>query len=205
MRWWSLVVVPVLLGGVLLGGAPAYAHAELVSSDPADGAALDTAPAQVVLTFSSEVNPDLSRVAVTVDGAPADTGAPTVRGATVTVPLPGGAGGYRVVYRVVAADGHRVDGQLRFTAAAAAAPGPSGTGGASDAASPSEPGSPSVAAKPRTVTRSWVWLLVGLGGVGLFGALAYVLTIGRNRGEDVPSSVRSTDPADRDGGSGSGG
>lgn len=197
MRWlW--VVVPVLLGGVLLWGGPAYAHVELTSSTPADGATLDTAPGEVVLTFSGEINPELAEAAVTVDGKSADAGPVTVKGATVTVPLPGDEGDYRVAYRVVAADGHRVDGQLRFTAAAPA-------GNRDPAASPSEasPSSeaanPSPAAKARTVTRSWVWVLIGLGGVGLVGALAYVLISGRKRPEDEPSSA-DTDPSDRDGG-----
>ncbi|MGH3655828.1 MAG: copper resistance CopC family protein [Micromonosporaceae bacterium] len=197
------LAVPVLLGGVLLGGGPAYAHVELTSSTPADGAALRTAPSEVVLTFSGDINPELTEAAVTVDGKSAGAGPATVKGATVTVPLPGDEGDYRVAYRVVATDGHRVDGELRFTAAAPAGnPDSSATsapGSPSDAGETARAASPSPAVKARTVTRSWVWLLIGLGGVGLVGALAYVLISGRKRPEDVPSSA-DTDPSDRDGG-----
>ena len=50
-----LAACVVLAGSVLLGSAAAAAaHDALVGSDPADGAALDAAPAQVVLTFSAD-------------------------------------------------------------------------------------------------------------------------------------------------------
>ncbi len=56
------VVVGVLVGalGGPLTAVPALAHAELVKSDPADGASLDQAPAEVRAWFSEELDPDAS-------------------------------------------------------------------------------------------------------------------------------------------------
>jgi hypothetical protein len=192
-----VAVVVSILAGVLLGAAPAYAHVDLLSSDPKDGAKLAAPPSQAVLKFSEPLDPQLTKVAVTIDDKPVKLASPArTQGDTITVPLAGGGGKYRVVYRVVGTDGHRVDGDIRFTVAGAKggagspAPLPSGkpsAGTGSPAASDSSAGLDAAPTKPAgTVTHSWVWLVVGLGAVLLLGGLAYVLTVGRKRGEDVP-------------------
>ena len=199
MRWvlrW-LAVVPMVLAGSLLGAFPAYGHVSLASSDPADGAALDAPPAQAVLVFSDPVNGALSRAALLIDGAPVTPPQPVrVDRDTITVPLPAQAGRYRVAYRVVGTDGHRIDGQIRFTVS-----GPPRGSTPASAAVPDQPsddaGTPRQAGnsvRPALVrgNQSSLWPLAGLGALLLLGALAYVLTIGRNRGKEASSSVGTT-------------
>lgn len=199
MRWvWRwLAVVPMVLAGSLIGAFPAYGHVSLASSDPADGATLDTPPVQAVLVFSDPVNGALSRAALLIDGAPVTPPQPVrVDGDTVTVPLPAQAGRYRVAYRVVSADGHRVDGQIRFAVNGAPTSATPPSAAVSDQPS-SDAGTPARAADPARPalvrgSQSSLWPLAGLGALLLLGALAYVLTIGRNRGKEASSSVGTT-------------
>jgi copper transport protein len=113
-----LAAVALGLVGLALWASPASAHAELESSDPADGANLDAAPTVVTLVFSESVRAELGAVRVfDADGERIDNGALTVAGATVTVGLQPdvGDGAYIVTYRVVSADGHPVRGAVTFT------------------------------------------------------------------------------------------
>ena len=96
----------------------ASAHTELIASDPADGAVLQSAPAAVTLTFSEELVGLQPVLLVTgPDGQANHAGEPRLDAATLaidvaplTVP-----GVYSVAYRVVSADGHPVEGQISFT------------------------------------------------------------------------------------------
>jgi copper transport protein len=114
-----------LVGGWLLvgviGAAPALAHATLVSTDPADGTRLQSAPAQVTLTFSEKVSLDVGYVKVVdnrghevEDGKAAHPGD---KGDMASVKLKSGLGdgGYIVSYRVVSADSHPINGAVAFT------------------------------------------------------------------------------------------
>ena len=107
---------------VLLGGAgPAAAHDVLVGSDPADGAALDRAPASITFTFDQPVQNFQPVIAVTgPDGRSQTTTGVQVLGNVVSAPVTlGAAGAYVAAYRIVSADGHPVSGQIRFTVATA--------------------------------------------------------------------------------------
>ena len=92
-----------------LGALPL--HARLTASSPADGSTARTV-AEIVLTFSEQVNP--SFVAVTVEGPEGDEtdGGPAVDGREVRQALVSGlaAGGHVATFRVVSADGHPVSG-----------------------------------------------------------------------------------------------
>jgi copper transport protein len=110
----------VLVTGTLaLLAGPALGHAWLVETDPADGAALDSAPQRVTLTFNEPVDlpEDGLRVfdaeAQRVDDGAVDTGS----GAVIAVALPDDLpdGGYLVTYRVVSADSHPISGVTGFT------------------------------------------------------------------------------------------
>ncbi|MGE3622056.1 MAG: copper resistance protein CopC, partial [Acidimicrobiia bacterium] len=106
------------IGLVALVPSPAAAHATLVASDPADGARLDAAPAQVRLTFSERVSADLGGLQVVdAGGSRVDRGAVEVTGSVVEVglrpDLPDGT--YVATYRIVSADGHPVRGGLVFS------------------------------------------------------------------------------------------
>jgi hypothetical protein len=112
------------------------------------------------------VRPDFARVLVRdEDGVDRVVGAPAVNGSNVAVtvrPLDA-AGGYRVVYRVVGADGHEVAGEFGFRvspAGARAARAATSAGGAvrsTDAALAGGPGS----------SRGWTGAVAVLGLLGL--------------------------------------
>ncbi|WP_263731936.1 copper resistance protein CopC [Cellulomonas sp. SG140] len=175
------VLVAALVGvlGVAVAG-PAAAHDELVSTDPADGATVPTAPDQVTLTFTDKAIALGTEVKVTApDGSVVSTGDPQLGPTTVAQPLAPArpAGTYTVVWRVTSADGHPVSGTFRFVATSAvgvAAPTasavpsevPSATPGAS-VASPSAAGpapTPSASADPvpsASTGRPSYWLVVG--------------------------------------------
>lgn len=115
-----------LSAGLLLVGAPgAAAHDRLVSSSPAADETLDAVPAEVVLTFSAEVQ-ELGTVAELHEGGGAVVAADASRvdGRDVVLDVPDDlpAGEYDVVYRVTSSDGHPISGEIPFTLDVAAAP-----------------------------------------------------------------------------------
>ena len=112
----------LVLGAVFLGGAaaPAEAHAALSASEPADGATLERAPDEILLSFSEPVDPKISSIRVL------DTnGRNVARGSAQTLPADAkkyrirlsaiGEGVYIVSWRVLSrADGHVTGGTLAF-------------------------------------------------------------------------------------------
>ena len=176
------VLMAILL--LLIAHAPAAnAHTELLLSDPADGARLDTVPAEVLMTFSEDLLPETVNVSV------ADGNGMVIRvldlvvdGAYVTVSWPAGLTGpdYTVNYRVVSQDGHPVSGSIAFTA---------GPPAVSPAPVPSPVGSvtPPVTTEPDSETSS---LPVG-GLAAIAGGLSVGIAIGflfmlRRRGSGTP-------------------
>ncbi len=116
-----------LLSGiaVVATATPAFAHAELIDSNPAEDAALATPPQQVVLTFNEPVTLGANPVTVTGPGGASWTvGAPVADGAVLTAPVQasGPAGTYSIIYEVVSTDGDDVTGAVTFTLTAAVAP-----------------------------------------------------------------------------------
>ena len=115
-----LLLLVLLAGWLSLGVAtagPAAAHAELVSTDPGEGARLDAVPGTVTLTFSEGVSLGAGYARVLgADGERVDTGAAEVDGDTVTVPLRGDLpdASYVVTYRIVSADSHPISGAFAF-------------------------------------------------------------------------------------------
>ena len=112
----SLIAVLTALAAVVFAG-PAAAHDVLLSSDPADGSTVQTAPPSVTLTFDQPVQNFEPVVTVTgPDGQSYQSGSPTVDSTVVTNavgPLTA-AGEYLIAYRVVSADGHPVVGEVKF-------------------------------------------------------------------------------------------
>lgn len=111
------------------GAIPARAHDQLLGSDPADGAILDTPPGAITLTFSAEILPVAPTVRVQdAAGAVVVDADPFVAGAVVTQPMPTvPPGAYTVTWRVVSTDGHPIEGTFAFTVASAADASPSAT------------------------------------------------------------------------------
>lgn len=102
---------------VLLALAPipaAMAHAQLLSTEPAENAVLDIAPKAFVLTFNEPVSP-LALKLIGPDGGATDVEA--TGGTTVTVRAPTGLarGTHVLSYRVVSTDGHPIGGSLLFS------------------------------------------------------------------------------------------
>ncbi|MBW8803730.1 MAG: copper resistance protein CopC/CopD [Catenulisporales bacterium] len=112
-----------------MAAAPtASAHATVVSTDPANGALLATAPARVTVTFNEAVELQLGAVRVFApDGSQAEAGsAEHLNGKpeTASVPLKAGLrnGTYVVSWRVLSADSHPVRGAWTFSVGATSAP-----------------------------------------------------------------------------------
>ncbi|GAA1401677.1 copper resistance CopC family protein [Oerskovia paurometabola] len=119
----ATLAAALLLG---IGGAvPAQAHDRIISSDPADGAQLDAAPAALTMTFSTEPLAVEPQVVVTdTAGTVVAQGSPTIEGTAATFPWPAELTGdtYTVAWRVVSSDGHPIEGTFSFAVAAAPEP-----------------------------------------------------------------------------------
>ena len=115
----ALLVAIAVLGWTKTG----MAHAMLVASEPAEGAALAVAPADIVLHFNEPVMPVALRVLDSAGRALAIAPPPAIPDSSVRVALPPGlpAGGYLVSWRVVSADSHPVGGSFAFTVGSSAA------------------------------------------------------------------------------------
>lgn len=96
----------------------AYAHATLLSSEPAAGSRLSTRPSRVRLTFDEPIEADLCQIViVSADGHTTTLAVSAdprdVRGIVAPLDLTAD-GAYRVAWRVISADGHPVEGSLVF-------------------------------------------------------------------------------------------
>lgn len=160
------VLVIVLLS--LLAGAPTgAAHAQLKSSNPADGAQLKSPPKQVTLEFGEPVDAGFATVTVLgPDGRSHwEAGKVQASGAKVSAPLRplGPKGRYVIKYRVLSADGHPVSGSVTFRLQHAGHGTPAPAAAASTTA-----GKP-----PKGGVPLWVWFA---GAAGLFLAAALAAT-----------------------------
>lgn len=104
---------------LLVLAAPAFGHASLVSTTPADGAELGSSPSEVVLSFSEPVEVPPAGIRVfDGSGERVDTGAVDRADATtVSAPLAAGLddGSYIVTWRAVSEDGHPIRGAFVYT------------------------------------------------------------------------------------------
>ncbi len=182
-----------LAGLLVVAGAPAAdAHDALVSTDPEDGAVLDTPPDEISLTFSADLLDISATVLLTGPDGPVET-AVAVVGTTATATVPTGLrdGGYTVAWRVVSSDGHPIQGSFGFTvgdpeAASTATTDPGSTpsdstptdstpsGATPSGSTPSDstdagPGATSTSASAGS------WLPIGIGAVVLLAAGAVIV------------------------------
>ena len=105
---------------LMLQADPGGAHAFPERSDPRVGAVVRTAPTQVRIWFDGDLEPAFSTIKVTSqDGQSVDQGDSHVDGQerrllrVALKPLPPGV--YKVMWSVLAVDGHRTDGDYTFT------------------------------------------------------------------------------------------
>jgi copper transport protein len=115
------IALTIFFSLALLVPARVYAHAELVRSEPADGAVLETAPDYVRLYFSEPIEREFFALEVYAsDRTRVDQGNARISPKDVTVlevdlpPL--GPDTYTVLWRVLSIDGHVVRGSFAFSA-----------------------------------------------------------------------------------------
>ena len=114
-----LAVAALVVTLVVVGAAPAFAHASLLSTEPQNSGVYDKAPSEVKLRFSEPVEVSLGGIRVyTSDKARVVTGAPEHPDGSqseVAVSLPKIANGtYVVTWRVISADAHPIEGAYTF-------------------------------------------------------------------------------------------
>lgn len=172
-----------LIVSLLVFGAPALpasAHSELLQSTPADGERLTAAPTQIELVFGEGVQQQGGAIVVKgPDGTRYEQPGSFVTDenvATVQVTRATDSGEYSVVYRVMSADGHVVDGTFTYQVL--------GSGTSPDAAS-----APAATPLSGTATDAGagdesavgvVWVL-GLGAIGLVLLAAVIAVAVRGR------------------------
>jgi len=121
MRFATTIAYAGLLTLITTGSA--LAHAEYQSSVPESDATVKSAPKEVSIVFSEEVNPDLSRIVVNDSaGTEVDIGNSHIVGGDakqLAVDVKSlQAGTYVVLWTSVAADdGHKLTGKFKFTVA----------------------------------------------------------------------------------------
>lgn len=119
-RFFVLAILLTGIGAFLFSGAkPALAHAQLQSTNPANGASLTEAPSNVSIYFGEPVELSLGGVRVyNSAGQRVDTGSPRhidedkrtiIQSLKQIVP-----GGYVATWRVVSSDSHPVQGAITF-------------------------------------------------------------------------------------------
>ena len=118
-KHWA-ALVGLIAGLAVVGVAsPAFAHDELIGTDPAEGTVVETLPASLTLTFSGVLltGEGATEVAVTdASGADLTASSPVLDGVRVTQQLSGDpVGAVQVTWRVVSSDGHPISGQYSFT------------------------------------------------------------------------------------------
>ena len=105
---------------LLVAPCAARAHAYLEHTDPKVGSTVRASPSQVRLSFDSELEPAFSSLSVhgagggVVDKGHARVDPSNPKLLEVSIP-PLAPGTYRVVWSVVARDGHRTSGDYQFT------------------------------------------------------------------------------------------
>ena len=123
-RWTCTLAAAAALFAAAAAAPPAWAHARLVSSTPADGDVLASPPRQVTIRFDDTVR---ARGGTTVvansDKRSVVAGKPRARGRVLTIPLQKlRDGDYTVRWSVLSDDGHTVDGVLAFAVGYGRAP-----------------------------------------------------------------------------------
>ena len=174
-------------GFLLAAGETAVAHSELATSSPADGATLGSPPAAVSLTFNEPIMDAGLQVVANGPSGRVALDAPVVTGPTLSVTWPSNApdGEYQVAYRVVSADGHPIDGSIRFSY--------TGGTGTSDALGQGQSAAANATPPPVDTSgdqpfRWWAGVLVVLTGVGIGAGIAYYLrSRARTHSADQPT------------------
>jgi copper resistance protein C len=166
-RLLALIAVLVLLP------APVYAHTEVVSTTPAANEEVTAAPTQVTITTVEAVREMGSAIVVTSpSGARVDDGSTEIDGRITLVGLVALTefGTYTVDYRLLANDGHPIEGTFSFVL-------PDGGATQSPAPSPNETSEP----EPADQKSSFPWPIALAALVALLSAGALAVRALRRR------------------------
>lgn len=106
----SLLFLPV-------SAAAAYAHASLAHASPSVGSTMNVAPHEVILTFTESLEAAFSKLTVTdVNGTDVSQGKAQVNDNTMRTSLkPLNPGIYKVNWRAVSTDTHKIEGSFTFS------------------------------------------------------------------------------------------
>lgn len=164
-----------LAAALLLGAPAAQAHDVLEASSPANGATVQTVPAEVVLTFDhTPIGVGTEILVKDPTGTNQAEGPAKIVDNNVTQPLKPGApaGTYTVVWRVVSSDSHPIEGTFTFTAngAGGASSATAGTGDGAAATGGPTTGVPAASAAGPSMP---VWLIVAAAAIIAIAALAF--------------------------------
>lgn len=112
--------IPIIIVSLLLtapGIGTAHAHAFLDHASPLVGSTVPTAPHELALWFTQNLEPAFSTVQVTdAKGARVDLGKPRISGNTMRVELKSlPPGRYRVRWHALSVDTHTTVGSFSFT------------------------------------------------------------------------------------------
>ncbi|WP_337021072.1 copper homeostasis periplasmic binding protein CopC [Pantoea anthophila] len=117
----SRMVITLVAAGAMAFSSLAAAHAHLRASTPAAKAEVTTATDALTLTFTEEIEPAFSGVALLDDHQkPVATEKARVASGNkdrliVSLPQPLKAGHYQVNWHVLSVDGHKTAGSYRFS------------------------------------------------------------------------------------------
>lgn len=119
MRVFIRLFIAMTAIALVIGGAssPVSAHAVLIDTEPKSGAILDESPSRITLTFDEEVGTSFSSIRVLDSQGKelSSSRAERIEPEQVGVDAPKlGDGTYIVIWRVVSADGHPVEGSFTF-------------------------------------------------------------------------------------------
>jgi copper resistance protein C len=106
----------MILSALALGTPNAFAHAFLDHAEPRVGSSVSSAPREVSLSFTQNLEAAFSTVEVRdAGGARVDQGKPQVSASTMRVGLKSlPPGTYKVRWRVLSVDTHRTEGTFGF-------------------------------------------------------------------------------------------
>ena len=109
-------MIAATLAALLLGNQAAHAHAMLDHATPTVGSTVAPAPKEVVLSFTSNLEPAFSSIDVkSASGGAVQAGKASVNGAQMRVGLKSlPPGTYTVNWKVLSVDTHRTQGNFTF-------------------------------------------------------------------------------------------
>lgn len=109
------------ISALLMAPTAAFAHAELVKSEPAKDGTLAASAKEITLTFDEAVKPATCKLSMTDGMSATGLGKPHAEGMVLHVPIEKAlaSGKYNLECRVVGPDSHPINSTLTFAVSAA--------------------------------------------------------------------------------------